>query len=469
LTVSQYGCEFTALLDSGANRVFIGLTRWEKLRALSFRLHPTGVKCCTLASASEINCIGAVNVPLMLESRVGMFEVLVVPEVRHEMILGVDFWAGMGIVPNLRHLTWEFADSPNKACSSQQITSLVTRDDLSPEQRSRLKSCVNVYFDSTRDSPLDCTDLISHKIVLLEDAKPLRARNYRVSPFIQRLIDKEVDEMLKSAVIERANQNGNSRYLMVPKKDGTYRFVIDFRGVNARSKRVCYPLPNISHILDSLGNATYLSSLDIKSAYCDVLLEKASRPLTAFSVAGRGQFQFRRMPFSLHSAAGTFQALVDRFFTPDLEPYVFAYLDDIIVSTPDFETHLNILGVVFDKLKKAGLTLKESKCEFCKPELRYLGYVVNSQGLNVDPAKISAVVDMPQPKGIRDDRRLIGMMSWYRRFVPNFSTMVAPLTNLTRKKDTLHVDSGVQKSLFGSQKCLSKRAHFVVPQFFVSL
>jgi hypothetical protein len=216
---------------------------------------------------------------------VGIFEVLLVPEVRHEMILGVDFWAGMGIVPNLRHLTWEFTDSPNKACSSQQITSLVTRDDLSSEQRSRLKSCVNVYFDSTRDSPLGGTDLISHKIVLLEDSKPLRARNYRVSPFIQRLIDKEVDEMLKSGVIERAESEWNSPYLMVPKKDGTYRFVIDFREVNARSKRVCYPLPNISHILDSLGNARYLSSLDIKSAYWEVPLEETSRPLTAFSVA----------------------------------------------------------------------------------------------------------------------------------------------------------------------------------------
>jgi hypothetical protein len=87
-------------------------------------------------------------------------------------------------------------------------------------------------------------------------------------------------------------------------------------------------------------------------------LEEASRPLTAFSVAGRGQFQFRRMPFGLHSAAGTFQALVDRLFTPDLEPYVFAYLDDIIVSTPDFETHLNILRIVFDKLKKGRTNLK---------------------------------------------------------------------------------------------------------------
>jgi hypothetical protein len=88
------------------------------------------------------------------------------------------------------------------------------------------------------------------------------------------------------------------------------------------------------------------------------------------------------MPFGMHSAAGTFQALVDRLFTPDLEPYVFAYLDDIVISTPDFESHLRILEQVFERLSKAGLTLRESKCEFCQPELRYLGYVVNRQGLN---------------------------------------------------------------------------------------
>jgi hypothetical protein len=253
---------------------------------------------------------------------------------------------------------------------------------------------------------------VQHKITLIEGAKPVRARNYRVSPFIQSLIDKEVDEMSKLGVIERAESEWNSPYLMVPKKDGSYRFVIDFRGVNARSKRMCYPVPNISHILNNLGNAKYLSSLDIRSAYWEVPLEEGSRPLTAFSIPERGQFQFRRMPFGLHSAPGTFQALVDKLFTSDLEPYVFAYLDDIIISTPDFETHRRILKTVFDKLSEAGLTLKESKCEFCKPELRYLGYVVNRRGLNVDPAKVSAVVDMPPPKGVRDVRRLIGMMSW---------------------------------------------------------
>jgi hypothetical protein len=133
--------------------------------------------------------------------------------------------------------------------------------------------------------------------------------------------------------------------------------------------------------------------------------------MTVFSIAGRRQFQFKRMPFGLHSVAGTFPALIDRLFTPDLEPYVFAYLDDIVINTSDFETHLGILEQLLERLSKAGLTLKESKCEFCQPELCYLGYVVNRQGLKVDPSKVSAVVDMPRPRGVRDVRRLTGMMS----------------------------------------------------------
>ncbi|KAH0814473.1 hypothetical protein GEV33_008319 [Tenebrio molitor] len=387
LFVSVLGCEFVALLYSGASRVFVGQVGWRKLEALGFKLRRTWVERCTLASNSEVACVGAVNVPLRLEHKVAVFEVLVVPDVRQEMIFGIDFWVDMGIVPNFRQLTWEFADSLTKGQDRPLIGNIVNKFDLTPYQNRVLESCVRGYLDKTRDSPLGCTDLITHKIVLEEGAQPVRARNYRVSPYIQRLIDQEVDEMLKLGVIERAKSEWNSPYLMVPKKDGSYRFVIDFRGVNARSKRVYYPLPNVSHILDSLGNVKYLSSLDIRSAYWEIPLDEESRPLTAFSVTGRGQFQFKRMPFGLHSADGTFQALVDRLFTPDLEPYVFAYLDDIVISTPDFETHVHVLDEVFRRLLKAGLTLKEAKCEFCKSELKFLGYVVNRQGLKVDPLK----------------------------------------------------------------------------------
>jgi hypothetical protein len=144
---------------------------------------------------------------------------------------------------------------------------------------------------------------------------------------------------------------------------------------------------------------------------------------------------------------------------------VFAYLDDIVISTPDFESHLRILEQVFERLSKAGLTLRESKCEFCQPELRYLGYVVNRQGLNVDPSKVSAVVDMPRPRGVRDVRRIIGMMSWYRRFVPNFLTMVAPLTNLTKKKTRFTWSSECERAFVDVKNALINAPILSCPDF----
>ncbi|KAH0822314.1 hypothetical protein GEV33_000477 [Tenebrio molitor] len=127
--------------------------------------------------------------------------------------------------------------------------------------------------------------------------------------------------------------------------------------------------------------------------------------------------------------------------------------------------HLRILEQVFERLSKAGLTLRESKCEFCQPELRYLGYVVNRQGLNVDPSKVSAVVDMPRPRGVRDVRRIIGMMSWYRRFVPNFSTTVAPLTNLTKKKTRFTWSSECERAFVDVKNALINAPILSCPDF----
>jgi hypothetical protein len=127
--------------------------------------------------------IRAVNVPVTLESRGGIFEVLVEPDVRHEMILGIEFWIGMGIVPNLRPLTWEFADS-------QATVTLLPPHDSTAVQRSDLESCVKEYFNRTENTLLGCTNVVQHKITLIEGAKSVRARNYRASPFIQRLINR---------------------------------------------------------------------------------------------------------------------------------------------------------------------------------------------------------------------------------------------------------------------------------------
>lgn len=134
----------------------------------------------------------------------------------------------------------------------------------------------------------------------------------------------------------------------------------------------------------------------------------------------------------LHNAPATWQRFVDKLFL-DLERNVLVYLDDVIVCTSSFEEHLRLLKEVFERLSTAGLTVNRDKCHFCKPQLKYLGYVVGENGLMVDPSKVEAILNIPTPKKVGDVRRLIGLASWYRRFIPNFSSLTAPLCNLLRK------------------------------------
>jgi hypothetical protein len=139
------------------------------------------------------------------------------------------------------------------------------------------------------------------------------------------------------------------------------------------------------------------------------------------------------MSFGLTGAPATWQRIIDRVLGPELQPSVFAFLDDIIVVSQDFETHIDALKTVLNPLRTAGLIVSAEKCQFCRPQLRYLGYVVEQYGLRPDPEKVQAILDVPRPASATEVRRFIGTGSWYRRFVPNFSSIVAPLCRLTKK------------------------------------
>jgi len=164
---------------------------------------------------------------------------------------------------------------------------------------------------------------------------------------MQAIINEEVDEMLTQGMIEPSHSPWNSPIVVVKKKDGKHRFCIDFRRVNDTTHKDAYPLPQITVTLNKLRGARYLSTLDLKSGYWQVPLASESRPVTAFTVPGKGLFQFKVMPFGLHSAPATFQRLLDNVLRPDLEPYVFVYLDDIIVISKTFREHLELLTETF--------------------------------------------------------------------------------------------------------------------------
>lgn len=309
----------------------------------------------------------------------------------------------------------------------------VEEDILHPEQRDRLKEVVDRSMALMGDS-LGCTTVAEHKI--RTTSEPIRQRYYRVSPVMQKHIDAELDEMLRLGVVERSCSPCASPIVMVKKpKSDSWRFCVDFRKLNGVTVHDSYRFPIVADVFDKLRDARYLSTLDIKSAYWQVPLENKSRHYTAFIVPNRGLFQFTRMPFGLHNAPATWQLLIDRVLG-DLEPYVFVYLDDVVICTKTFQKHLEVLDEVLRRLREAHLTISVEKCYFCKAQMRYLVYVVDSlidRGLHVDPGKVKAMLEIPPPAAVKEVRHVIGTVSWYRRFVPEFSSIVASITALVRK------------------------------------
>lgn len=250
---------------------------------------------------------------------------------------------------------------------------------------------------------------------------------------MQEHINKELDDMLEKGIVEKSSSGWSSPILLVKKKNETYRFCVDYRKLNAVTERDSYPIPYVSHTLSKLKDAHYLSTLDIKSAYWQVSVATESRPYTAFKVPGRGLYQFCRMPFGLHNAPATWQRIMDTVLGPELEPNVFVYLDDIVVITQTFDKHLEILEEVFRRLREANLTVSFDKCRFCRAEMEFLGYVVDKNGLRVNPDKVKAMLEIPTPKNVREVRRVVGTFSWYRRFIPNFSSVISSITDLLKK------------------------------------
>lgn len=257
----------------------------------------------------------------------------------------------MDIIPDLRQDVWHFSSDEE----IPQICTILEESDLNFKQKQSLSQLIESKF-AMMGTGLGCCNAGEHVIELLPGTKPIKQRYYPVSPPKQRIIDECLDEMLADKVIEKSKSAWSSPVCLVPKKDKTYRFCIDYRKLNSVTIRDAYPIPYINSILDRLKGAKVMSSLDIKSAFWTIKMAESSKEYTAFTVPGRGLFYWNRLPFGLTNSPATWQRIIDTILGPELEPSVFVYLDDIIVISPDFETHLKTLSEVFDRLIAAGLT-----------------------------------------------------------------------------------------------------------------
>ena len=313
------------------------------------------------------------------------------------------------------------------------LEQMVPTDRLTQAQQSEVRSLLSQYPDVFvgPDGSLGRTTIARHQINLL-DNRPFKQGLRRAALAHQEVIDKEIQKMLDANVIEPCDSPWASPVVMVKKKDGSWRFCVDYRKLNDMTRKDSYPLPHIDDTFDTLAGSKYFCALDLASGYWQVEVEEKDRPKTAF-VTKQGLHQFRVMPFGLCNAPATFERLMELVLKGYLWKRCMVYIDDVVVFGTSFEQTLTNLQLVLERLRGAGLKLKPAKCNLFASEILYLGFVVSGEGIRPDPSKVESVRNWPRPCNVADVRSFLGFASYHRRFIKGFAEIARPLNELTVK------------------------------------
>lgn len=305
---------------------------------------------------------------------------------------------------------------------------------LEPTQREELWRVLWEFKDifALSEEEVGLTHLVQHEIDT-GDARPIKTRPRRLPLAHQAAADSAIEEMLEAGIIEPSDSPWASGVVMVNKKKSPkMRFCVDYRPLNSVTKKDSYPLPRIDESLDLVAGSSWFSSLDLRSGYWQVPLSPEARPKTAFCT-GRGLWQFRVLCFGLCNAPATFERLMEKVLAGIPRQECLVYLDDILAHGSSFESALEVLRKVLQRIAAAGLRLHPDKCCFMRRELEFLGHRIGVEGIGTLEDKVQAVKDWPTPTNLRELKSFIGLASYYRRFVRGFSCIAAPLFRLQQK------------------------------------
>lgn len=396
-----------------------------KIQKLDLKVHT--------ANGEPLECQGFVNLPYTFDGKTKVVPTVVIPEISKDLICGYDFWKAFDIRPaigsqndvtlpeNAHNIERNSINSISVAANKtfymttdrneptvdsgptidesldipsieepdlSEITpeSISTEHNLTPAEKIRLVEVIQ-NFPRSYDGKIGRTSLIQHTIELLPDAKPKKMPTYKYSPKIEQEVDKEIGRLLNMDAIEECTSDFVNPLLPVRKPNGKWRLCLDARRLNQMTKRDEYPFPNMVNILERLEHSKYFSIIDLKDAYHQVTLDVKCRDYTAFRT-NKGLYRYKTMPFGLLNSGATLCRLMNKVLKFDLQPRVFVYLDDVIITSQTLEEHFKLLEIVANRLRSANLTISIEKSKFCQKSVRYLGYVLSEAGISTDSSKI---------------------------------------------------------------------------------
>lgn len=391
-------------IDSGSG-VTVMSEKTFKSHFKDVPLSTTNKRLCSY-TGDRINCIGVARLPAAYLGRTHSLDVYVVRD-GGPPLLGRDFIS----LFNLQLSPCNYvSDTPASALSDQ----------------------LKIRYPHVFSDKLGKFNKYTVKLRLKDNAKPIFFKARPVAFALRDKVGKEIDRLVELGVLKQVDSaEYASPIVPVLKHNGAVRLCADYSvTINKQLIVDQYPLPTINELFSKLHGGKQFSKLDLSMAYNQFVLDEESQNITCINTH-RGIFKYTRLVFGLASAPAIFQRAMENVLSG--MDGVLCLLDDVLITAPDKKTHLERLYAVLDRLQNAGLTLQKEKCDFFKDEISYLGYVINQHGLKKSPDKIKAIVDAPLPTDVNKLQSFLGLVNYYRNFVPGASSILSPLYDLLKK------------------------------------